>query len=735
MNRPPFALLLDRVPALLAILLGLAWPSARAQEFSANLETTPGQFFTVAEPITHETIARIRAATMQLVDTSASAEQASRPILVFEFLPGETAPGKSEFGACYDLANLITKELAGAKLTVAYVPQPLKGYVVLPVLACSEIVMGSSASLGPITPEGQSVDAALREPIRFLAIRKTRDPDLLLGMLDRDLDLRRVRAADKSIRYMLTENLKEYEKSHTIIDEQPAWDAGQRGVYTAKRAHEEGVCKRIAESPAELKTIYHLGGNSSIEDPTLGQKIRPAWIKLSGLLDNTAVSYLTRKIELARQEKDNLLILEIDSPGGMEDVGDRIADLLSAVKDMKTVAFIDDRATGVAALVPLACRDIVFKKGSRMGDVRHTVSGGNGQLHDLNPALRSSLAEKAALLAREKGHPDAVAVAMVDPDAEVVEARDADTGASRLLLRQQVEADRARYQVIQTRKEPGTVLTVRAEDAASYGLGQAVNDSEELKNLYGLRGRSIRVDGPGWVDSFVAILTDPYVSWLLLFIGVFMMVVELKLPGVGLPAIISAVAFVLFFWSKNLSGTADQLEILLFLIGLVCVAVELFVLPGFGVFGMSGILLMLCSIVLASHSFVWPTQDYEYQELGHTLLQLTGMLVAVGGCVVALARYLPSLPLLNRLVLRPEPWTIVEAEDSMGRPASEGYESLALLIGETGRTTSPLRPAGKARFGSHLIDVTAAGMFVEPDTLVEVVDVQGTRVIVKRVGS
>jgi membrane-bound serine protease (ClpP class) len=195
------------------------------------------------------------------------------------------------------------------------------------------------------------------------------------------------------------------------------------------------------------------------------------------------------------------------------------------------------------------------------------------------------------------------------------------------------------------------------------------------------------------------------------------------------------VAFVLFFWSKNLSGTADQLEIILFLIGLVCVAVELFVLPGFGVFGMSGILLMLCSIVLASHSFVWPTQDYEYQELGYTLLQLTGMLVAVSGCVVALARYLPSLPLLNRLVLKPEPWTIVEAEDSMGRPASEGNESLALLIGETGRTTSPLRPAGKARFGSHLIDVTAAGMFVEPDSLVEVVDVQGSRVIVKRIGS
>ena len=128
----------------------------------------------------------------------------------------------------------------------------------------------------------------------------------------------------------------------------------------------------------------------------------------------------------------------------------------------------------------------------------------------------------------------------------------------------------------------------------------------------------------------MALLTDPYVSWLLLFVAVFMLVIELKLPGIGLPAIISALAFLLFFWSHYLSGTADQLEIILFLIGLVCLAMELFVFPGFGIFGMSGILLMLCSIVLASHTFVWPTQDYEYRELGVTLLQLTGVLVAVG---------------------------------------------------------------------------------------------------------
>ncbi len=90
------------------------------------------------------------------------------------------------------------------------------------------------------------------------------------------------------------------------------------------------------------------------------------------------------------------------------------------------------------------------------------------------------------------------------------------------------------------------------------------------------------------------------------------------------------------------------------------------------------------------------------------------------------------MPLFNRLILKPEPWTGFDSDDSSTQPAAEGYESLAFLVGETGRTTSPLRPSGKARFGNLLIDVASAGGYVEPDSLVEVLDVQGSRVIVKK---
>ena len=736
MIRSRAAHLYERVwPILLALLVNSVGVAAMAQVPPAEPDKIPAQFFPVTEPITSETVARIRAATRQLVDSATSAKQAERPILVFEFRPGNTAPGTSEYGGCHDLANLISRELTGAKLTVAYVPEPLRGYAVLPVVACTEIVMGSSATLGPMTPEGQAFDAADEGYVRFLAIRKTRDPDLLVGMLDRDADLRLIRTADKAVHYVLAQNLPAFKKTHQeVVEDQPAWEDGLRGVLTSKRARDEGFCKRTADSSAELALIYQVAGQSSVDDPTLGQLVRPVWIPLEGPLDSVMVSYLAKRVEQAREEKANLLILQINSPGGNDTVTDRLADFVAGIKDMKTVAYIEDRAVGLAALLPLACRDIVFKKGSRMGDVRQVISGRTGALHDLSEGQIAGLAGKAELWARLRGHPEAVARAMVDPATEILEAIDSKTGASRLILKTDLAADPGRYQVIRTRKQPGSVLTVEADEADSYGrLGRVVNDAEELKALYGLQGQDIRIEGPGWVDSFVDFLTEPVVSWVLLFLGVFMMVVELKLPGIGLPGIISALAFLLFFWSHYLSGTADQLEIILFLIGLVCLAIELFVFPGMAIFGMCGILLMLCSIVMASHTFIWPTQDYEYRELGYTLLQVTGMLIAVGAGAAILARYIPSLPLFNRLILKPEPWTPVEGDEAAPRPVAEAYESLSFLIGETGRSTSPLRPTGKARFGNLQIDVMASGSFVEPDTLVEVVDVQGTRVIVKKV--
>ncbi len=281
------------------------------------------------------------------------------------------------------------------------------------------------------------------------------------------------------------------------------------------------------------------------------------------------------------------------------------------------------------------------------------------------------------------------------------------------------------------KKDDADPLQLDSSDAMALGLAvRVVNGRDQLFDSYNVKDKP-RTAQATWVHRLANTLNQPMVSSLLLFIGLFMLILELKLPGVGLPAIISALAFLLFFWSHYLGGTADQLEILLFLVGLVCLALELFVFPGFAVFGISGILLILVSVIMASHTFIWPTQEYEYRQMGQTLMQVTGAIITVSVAAVIVGRYFPSLPLFRRMILVPEP--IDGPQDPTVKPSTSGDPGLFFLLGETGRTTTALKPTGKARFGEMLVDVTADGFFIEPERLVEVIEVRGQRVIVKKV--
>jgi membrane-bound serine protease (ClpP class) len=709
--------------------IGLAFAgglvSVRAQSQKSASGSVPGQFFPVTEPINDTVLEDIRSATSRF--TGRITEAGDRPILIFEIRPGKERPGQSPFGASSDLDHFISTKLQGAKRTVAFVPEPLSGYAVLVALACDEIVMGENASLGPITPEGEQVKNREREEVRDLANRKGRDVDLLLAMLDKDKDLREVRTADRQTHYVLAENLDAFKKTHEVLEEKSAWDGGRRGVLTAQQARGT-ISKLIADDRAKIREVYRLP--STADDPTLGAVVNAVRIKIEDAIDASKESYLKRRLAQARQEKVNLIFFELDSPGGTNGPADNIAELISNTRDIKTVAYINDRALGMAALIALACDEIVFARDGKMGDVKSFTTGRDAE--EIDRRMLGEIAKRASEIAHRKGHPEAVARAMVDPDVELFHALDKETGAPIYVARDQLEANPNRYLKPELLpRAPGEPLKLDANDAINLGVARrAVGSVKELTESYGIR-KEVRIDGPTWVDSLVTTLNTPFVSWLLLFIGMFMLILELKLPGLGLPAILSALAFLLFFWGHYLSGTADQLEIMLFLGGLVCLALELFVFPGFGVFGMSGILLILVSVVMASHTFVWPTQEYEYRQMGQTLLQLTIAIACVAGGAGVLGRYFPSLPLFNRIVLKPDP--IGQLDDPTAKPSLAGETSYFFLVGETGRTTTALKPTGKARFGELLLDVTADGFYVEPDSLVEVVDVQGSKVIVKKV--
>lgn len=708
-----------------AALIGLGLVAFSSRAAAQISKTQAGQFFTIVEPINDEAIERVRTSSLPAIDRATA--KGARPTLVFEFRSGETRPGQSSFGASSDLATFLATRLTGARQTVAYVPEPLSGYVVLAVLACDEIIMGPDASLGPITPEGEPITPRERETVRELARLKPRDPDLLLGMLDPDADLRKVRTADRQFHYILADRLPEFEKQHQVIENQPAWEGGRRGILTVERARESFV-RLVAEDRAKIAEAFNLPSTS--DDPTLGGPVSPTLIRIEGVIDQIKESYLRRRIGQAFKEGDNLIIFDIDSEGGLDHPADTIAETIVNLKDIRTVAYINEHATGVATLIALACDEIVFHKGGRLGNLTQLVDGSKPD--PLDDRMTAVLAKRASKLALANGHPGALARAMVDPHIEVLSARDAKTGAVVFVTEDDLQAEPGRYQVQDTMKSAGSALTVTAENARSLGLAtKIVTNIDELKVALNLGSQPLRSNAPTWVDSLVTLLNTPLMSWLLLFVGMFMLILELKLPGVGLPAIISALAFLLFFWGHYLGGTADQLEILLFIVGLACLALELFIFPGFGVFGVSGILLILISVVMASHTFVWPTQEYEYRQMGRTLMQVTGTIVLVAAGAIVLGRYFPSLPLFNRMVLKPEP--LGGPLDPLDKPLPDPDSPLFYLLGEVGHATTPLRPTGKARFGEQLVDVTADGLYIESGSVIEVVEIRGSLVVVKRV--
>src|SRR5205807_5076551 len=130
----------------------------------------------------------------------------------------------------------------------------------------------------------------------------------------------------------------------------------------------------------------------------------------------------------------------------------------------------------------------------------------HGAVQDLDQRQIQTIASRAAHLAGLKGHPVAIARAMIEPDSVVVEATDTKTGAPCFVLESQMKAEPGRYLNPEVRKQAGQVLSVTAEEAETYGLGQVVADLEDFKALYGFRGKTIRVDGPTWVHSLVTIL-------------------------------------------------------------------------------------------------------------------------------------------------------------------------------------------------------------------------------------
>jgi membrane-bound serine protease (ClpP class) len=234
-----------------------------------------------------------------------------------------------------------------------------------------------------------------------------------------------------------------------------------------------------------------------------------------------------------------------------------------------------------------------------------------------------------------------------------------------------------------------------------------------------LSGAEVRLASQTWAETLVRFLTHPVTSSLLMTLGMLGIIVELRTPGFGVPGALGVASLALFFWGHWLVQLAGWEELLLVGIGLVLLACEVFVIPGFGITGILGLTALLGGLGL---SIVGAGAMWEVILLAGGRVALS-LLLAIAASL-ALLRVLPRLPFGRRLVL--------ETELPAGAEGASAPEGDRLWLGKRGTAASPLRPAGIAHFDNERVDVVSDGEFIETGEPIAVIRVDGNRIVVCR---
>ncbi len=462
-----------------------------------------------------------------------------------------------------------------------------------------------------------------------------------------------------------------------------------------------------------------------------------AIIRFEGPITGMLEQYFYRKLEAAQSAGCDLVIVSIDSPGGELEASLNVAHRLRDTQWARTVAWIPRQALSGAAIVALGCDEIIMRPAAVIGDAGPIFLDEGFMFQHAPEKIRSDLARKVRDLASAKGRPPALAEAMVDDQLVVFRMRNLQTDDIAFMSDAELVAADNQQQwekvkpVLESRDEK--FLEVSGQRAVELQLATATADDETaLWQRYPVEKEVIRLDQTA-VDQAVFVLNHWLVTGLLVAVGLIALFVELSAPGISIGGLVAGLCFALFFWSRFLGGTAAWLEVVLFLCGLVFLLIELFVLPGFGIAGVAGILLMGVSLVLASQSFLIPGTASEFSKMTVSLATLVAAVMAVivlGSVIVARTG---QIPVLNRLVLNSPPVEVVGVGGASQAIAVSAAERWGLELGQEGVARSALRPAGRCRFGDRDVDVVADGAFIKHGTRVRVIDISGHRVMVSAI--
>lgn len=700
-------------------------------------ETLPavGQFVTITSPIDDVVYSRVSNAALKLQAEAASSGQ--KAVLVLQI-----PPGASPFHQVQGLAKFLTSPQIGQVTTVAWIPENLTGPHVLLALACREIVMPDDVQIGDLS-RGARLDP--EEEQASLAIAQKRlnpkvNAALVRGLTDPQQALYRIRIKPENgaaeSRIVTLEELEEIRKTNAVIDDAtPVKERGSPGIFTGKAARGWDI---LVTHPAETRSavgeIYRLPHEAQRE-----MNADQAWnqvrvIRIQGLIDPMLESFLVRQIHQAEADGVQVLIFELDSTGGQLLASITLAFAIAELdpQRIRTVAFIPEKAFSGAAVVAMACDDVYLTPTARWGNASPS-NHREAAKFERSPDKISQLKLALKTLADKKGRPAALAAAMADRSTVVYQTQQAENGRTWYHTADELHASRGEWNQgpVLPDADGTKIFIADGRRAAELKLSEPpVETFDELKTRLAIPATAkITRAQPTWVDQLVFVLNRPEMTVLLLVLAISLLYLELHF-STTLMGLMSVVCFALFFWSKVLGGTAGSLEIMLFVLGLVALGVEAFLVPGFGVFGITGIALVLSSLVMASQTFGNLEPSADWNQLASSFGTIFVALIAMGIVGIGLSRLLPSLPFFDSLVLSPPGSAADHGHEPQLRTKDESAAQAA--IGLQGVALSVLRPAGKAQFGERVLDVISDGPFIPAGSTIEIVSATRTRIVVRQ---
>jgi membrane-bound serine protease (ClpP class) len=686
----------------------------------------PGYVVVVPLPITNTVDLQVQRMIDQVLEQMPANQpaQARRPVLVLEFRPKSGQHGEgTDLARAGSLAKYLTSSKLSRVQTVAWLPTSVHGHAVLPVLACEEIIMHPNATLGDAGHDVTHIDADMQRDYESIALQRRTIPlAVVRGMLDKQLAVAKVQTL-AGVQYVLSDELEKLKKDGSVKSiDTTVKDPGQAVSYSGHDLRlKYGFVSHLASDRLELAAALNLPATAMEDDPAMGRAWQPVIVRLDGPIRTDKINFIIRSLDQRLQKGDvNFVCLEIDSAGGSLTDTMSLAQTLVRLQqeNIRTVAFVPHQARGDAALLAVACDHLVMAEGAQLGGPGESVIDGR-EREDVKETIRALMTERS----RSWSLP----VALIDREFAV--ARYVHEGDQRVsyFSEEELAAQMPPGAWKKTSDFPTQAGLTGAQADEAHLARFLVRDFEELKQIYHLEEEPERLHA-NWAHLLVEQLANPRISSFLLFIAFFALMFELMTPGIGLPGFVSAVCFLLFFWAQVLHGTAGALEIVLFVGGLVFLAIELFAMPGFGVFGVGGILMIVSSVVLASQTFVIPRNAYQLEQVPQSFFMVTA---AGAGVVIALTvfrRYISKAPILNRMLLPPP-----EGQALSELSRRESMAQFDHLLHKRGTTLTPLTPSGKARFGDEYIDVVSDGDFLPAGGDVYVIETTGNRVVVRAV--